>query len=116
MRTVGFALWPSGMRSASWARPGGIRWGHARSFHLILADDLPAEIDKGLVDVCSSSRTRLKVGHIPLARNGKGSRARHGTVFLQVRLVANEHHGYVAVLLDAAYLLPQLGKLTKRGF
>jgi hypothetical protein len=117
MRPVRFTLWPSRVSSASGAtRPGGIRWGHARAFVLVLADDLSAEVDKGFVDICSPSGAGFKIGNVPFTRYGECSRTRYCTVVFQVGLVANENHGYVAVFLYPSYLLAQLGELPKGRF
>ena len=76
----------------------------------ILADNLPAEIHKGLVDVGAPARARLVVrGVAPVLGDGEGAGARDGTVFLEVALVADDDEGHVGVVFDTDDLVAEFG-------
>jgi hypothetical protein len=98
-----------GSLTGSW----GVGWCHARSFVLVFADNLSAEVNEGFIHVCPSAGTSFEVWNIPLARDCEGSWARHCSVFFKIRLVADQDHGHVAVFLYSPYLLPQLRKLPE---
>ena len=74
----------------------------------ILADDLPAEVHEGLVDVAACPGRALVVGGVvPGAGDGEGARARHGPVFFQVALVADDDEGDERVVFDAYDLVAE---------
>ena len=80
----------------------------------VLADDLPAEIHKDLVDICPPPRTRLVVGRVPpLLRQLVGAGSGDDPVFGEVGLVADDDDGHGRVVLDLDNLLAELGKLVQ---
>lgn len=88
---------------------------HLRGGH-ILADNLPAEIHKGLVDIGPPPRTRLVIRRIPpRLADAEGARARHGPVFFQVGFVADNDQGNALVVFDAHDLVAELVELGEGG-
>lgn len=68
----------------------------------IFPNDLPAEIDKHLVNIGSPAGRGLVVGGIaPALREGKCASTRHRTVLFEIRLVSYNHNGNFLVVLDA---------------
>lgn len=76
---------------------------------LILADDLPAEIHKRLIDIGSPSRGRLVIrGVAPALGDGERAGPRDGTVILEIGFVADDDKGDALVVFDADDLLAEL--------
>lgn len=81
---------------------------------VIFPNDLSAKVHECFIDVCSSPSASLKVRNIPFTRNCKCSWAGYGSIFFEIRLIANEDHGDVVIFFDTAYLLSQFCKLIER--
>lgn len=91
------------------------RMNHPRPFQ-ILPNNLPADIHKDLRDILPPSRRSLVIRHTsPLLRERKGARARDHAVFLEVRLVADEHDGHVGVVFDVYDLRAEFGEFLEGG-
>lgn len=88
---------------------------HLCSRH-ILADNLPAEIHKRLVDICPPSRARFVIrGVAPALADGERARTRHRPVFFQVGLVAHNDEGNARIIFDADDLVAQFVQFGQRG-
>ena len=82
----------------------------------ILANNLPAEIHKGLVDTGSPPSTSLVVrGVTPAGGDGEGASAGDGPVFFEVGLVADDDEGDAGVIFDADDLFAQFVEFVEGG-
>lgn len=98
--------------------PPAFHISYLRSRH-ILADNLPAEIHKRLVDICPPSRARFVVGGVsPALANRECARTRDRPVFFQVGLVAHNDEGNSRIIFYANNLVAefvQFGQGGERG-
>lgn len=82
----------------------------------VLADDLATEIDEDFVDVGTAPGRGLVVWSIaPVLRQAEGTGTRHGAVFFEVRLVADDHEGDLFVVFDADDLFAEFRELVQGG-
>lgn len=76
---------------------------------LVLAHNLPAEVDKNLVYVCSPSSAGLVIWDVsPILGDLERPRTWYHTILLQVRLVSYQDHRDVVIFFDPPYLLSEL--------
>ncbi len=76
----------------------------------VLADNLPAEIHKPLVDIRSSPRARLVIGSIaPILRDAEGA------VLSEVAFVADDDEGDGRFVFDADDLVAKFGYFDEEG-
>lgn len=82
----------------------------------VLADDLPAEIHKGFVDVGAAAGARFVVGRVaPGLRDGEGAGPRHGPVFFQVGFVADDDQRHARVVLYPHDLIAEFVQFREGG-
>lgn len=94
--------------------PPAFHVSHLRSH--ILADNLPAEIHKRLVDICPPSRARFVVGCVaPALADRECARTRHRPVFFQVRLVAHNDEGNARIIFYADNLVAEFVQFGQGG-
>lgn len=82
----------------------------------VLADDLATEIDEDFVHVGAAPGRGLVVwGVAPGLGQAEGTGTRHGAVFFEVGLVADDHERDFFVVFDADDLFADFGEFMKRG-
>ena len=82
----------------------------------ILANNLPAEIYKGLVDVGAAARARLVVrGVAPVLGDGEGAGVGDGAIFLEIALIPHDNEGHMGVVFDADNLVAEFGEFGEGG-
>ncbi len=80
----------------------------------VLANDLPAEVDKDFIHVGPPPSRRLVVWSVaPALRHCKRPSPRHGAILLQVRFVAHDDEGDSLIIFDPYDLLPELVKFVQ---
>ena len=95
--------------------PPAFHISHLRSRH-ILADNLPAEIHKRLVNICPPSRARFVVrGVAPALADRECTCTRHRPVFFQVGLVAHDDEGNARIIFYADNLVAEFVKFGEGG-
>lgn len=105
---------PSGLIAHSPPRPR-LHLAHLCRGH-ILADNLPAEIHKRLVNVSPAARARFVIRRVaPRLRNGKCTRPRHCPVFFQIGFIADDDEGDAGVVFDPHDLIPELVQFGEGG-
>lgn len=97
------------------AGDAGFHLAHLRRRH-ILADDLPAEIHKGLVHIRAAPRARLVIRRVaPVLADGEGARAGDGAVFFQIGFVAYDDEGDARIVLDPNDLVAEFVEFGEGG-
>lgn len=82
----------------------------------IFADDLPAEIHKRFVHICSSPRAGFVIMYVaPALADCKRSRPGNHPIFFQVRFVAHNDQWYLRVILDADDLVSKFVEFGERA-
>lgn len=82
----------------------------------ILADNLPAEIHKRLVDILPPPRRRFIIRCIaPILTDGECPRERHGPVFFKIRFIAYYDERDALVVFDAYDLVTEFVEFGQGG-
>lgn len=103
----------SSSAASSWGPTCPWILGNMPPFICVFPNDLPTQINEGLVHVGSSSCTGLEIRCVPLSRCCKCFWTGNCSVFLQIGFVANENHRHIVVFFDASNLFSQLGQFVK---